>query len=90
MMANDTLVLTFDWVVERFVAFNKAQFKNKKMVRILRYISQLAAQRGCKFGECFFQLVCHSSTSIKQIQKTTKKLATFVSVEEMKLLMHMQ
>ena len=22
MMANDTLVLTFDWVVERFVAFN--------------------------------------------------------------------
>ena len=86
-MFSGALVLTFDWVVEHFVALNEAKMKNKRMMRILRYIFRLAAQRGCKIDDCFFQLLCHSSVSVKKIQKATKKLATFVSSEEMKVLM---
>ncbi|MBK2125029.1 hypothetical protein [Fangia hongkongensis] len=85
-MLGKTFLLTFDWVVNRLSSFNQSQNKDKKMLHRLRYIFKLAAARGYKTGVEFFKRLCHMSLTTEQIRKSTKKLATFVSPEEMKLL----
>ncbi|WP_151193154.1 hypothetical protein [Cysteiniphilum sp. JM-1] len=86
-MLKGKFLLTFDWVVNYFKSFNQAASKDKKTLERLRYIMKLAAARGCKSSGMFLERLCHMVLPVTEIRKGTKRLAGFVSPEEMKLLL---
>ena len=86
-MINGKFLLTFDWVVSYFKSFNQSVIKDKKILERLRYIVKLAAERGYKSSAVFFDRLCQVALPMAEIRKSTKRLASFVSPEEMKLLL---
>ncbi|WP_116964144.1 hypothetical protein [Fastidiosibacter lacustris] len=86
-MVSGKFLLTFDWVVNCLKSFNQTQPKDKKIAERLRYIVKLATARGCKSSAHFFERLCQVSLSITEIRKSTKHLASFVSPDEMKILL---
>ena len=87
-MLKGKFLLTFDWVVNYFKSFNQAANKDKKTLDRLRYIMKLATARGCKSSTVFLEQLCQVVLSATEIRKGTKRLASFVSPEEMKLLLN--
>lgn len=87
-MLKGKFLLTFDWVVNYFKSFNQSASKDKKTLERLRYIMKLAAARGCKSSMMFLEQLCHMVLPVTEIRKGTKRLAGFVSPEEMKLLLN--
>ncbi|WP_119344971.1 hypothetical protein [Facilibium subflavum] len=86
-MLSRKFLLTFDWVVNRLVSFNQAHGKDKSTRQKLRYVFKLAALRGCKHSIYLFNCLCQKTLTISQIRKVAKKLSTFVSPEEVKVLL---
>ena len=86
-MLKGKFLLTFDWVVNYLKSFNHAPNKNKRTLERLRYIVKLAAARGCKSSVNFLEQLCCAVLPVSEIRKGTKRLAGFVSPEEIKLLL---
>ncbi|WP_395946315.1 hypothetical protein [Caedibacter taeniospiralis] len=86
-MLKGKFLLTFDWVVNYLQSFNQSVTKDKRTLERMRYIINLAAARGCKSGAVFLNRLCQVVLPISEIRRATRRLAGFVSPEEMKLLL---
>ena len=84
-MTRGKCLLTVDWVVKQIIFFNQAQFKDKSMMHKLRYIFKLAATRGCEGSIEIFKQLCNSTIAVDKIQKDVKKICTYVSPDEIKV-----